>query len=222
MGIAFGKRTNSIQENYVNPQSILEPSTRKNQIYESNTPSSSQINYQTSSKKELLFSPSTSYKYGYQGSKLFKSAINKIQVELLDTISILKSQSQQDEKPSDENLKKIFETLKTIGQETIIFQDYMGEIIKELRKGSYCRSGDFMKYFNISTLVLEGKNNKFKVTVEMEDLNKLIEYDETPYFEILSIVLKIIEKYVKQEKKYKINIESVIASKLLKGYYLLT
>lgn len=119
-------------------------------------PQSSQLrNRRTSKVKDMYKTTEAFNKPLLQAPVNFKSAINKIQVVLIDKLSSLKI-NKEDDRLSSERISTIFEVLKTIGEEKSIFQDYFTQIIKELHRAIYCKPGEFCTLFGLENINTDG------------------------------------------------------------------
>ena len=77
----------------------------------------------------------------------FKSPINKIQFELLETLNGFKKGPEEKMKPSADKVTAILEMLEKISEEKSVFQGYMVQVVQELRCATFCKMGEFAELF---------------------------------------------------------------------------
>jgi len=88
----------------------------------------------------------------------FQSPINKVKFELIQSLNALTTNTNTEGNyfPSLERIGKVLDLLEKIGEEKTIFEEFMEQILIELRRAIYFNAGEFYHIFNCSEQLRQG------------------------------------------------------------------
>lgn len=96
---------------------------------------------------------------GFKTNVNFQSPINKIKFEMIQCLSKLINPNDGNYFPSFDRIQKVLEMLSKIGEENSVFENFMEQVLVELKRAIFFQPGEFFEIFPASQLMLEGNNN---------------------------------------------------------------